>query len=219
MSKINISKKVEKLKNIIKINKAAIVCIVIVIMSVVSIIIQKNDRKQAMIANGVAIESKENKIAVYITGQVKNPGVYYLDTNSRLDAAIDIAGGITQDADISKVNLSKKLIDSDKIVIPQKQLVQEDENQSGSTSQNNDDTGNVENIENIENSENMATDKVNINEATKEELMTLKGIGEATADKVIEYRKNQKFEKIEDIMNVKGIGQSKYEKIKNNICI
>ena len=209
MSKINISKKVEKLKNIIKTNKAAIVCIVIVIMSVVSIKIQKNDRKQAMIANGVAIESKENKIAVYITGQVKNPGVYYLDTNSRLDAAIDIAGGITQIADISKINLSKKLVDSDKVVIPKKQI----ENDAVNTNNN------EESSEDIVNINKMSTDKVNINEASKDEIMTLKGIGESTADKIIEYRKNQKFKKIEDIMNVKGIGQNKYNLIKDNICI
>lgn len=58
---------------------------------------------------------------------------------------------------------------------------------------------------------------VNINTASKEELMTLKGIGETTAEAIIEYRKENKFTKIEDIKNVKGIGDKKFEAIKEDI--
>ena len=58
---------------------------------------------------------------------------------------------------------------------------------------------------------------VNINTASKEELMSLKGIGEATAEAIIEYRKENKFKKIEDIKNVKGIGDKKFESIKEDI--
>lgn len=58
---------------------------------------------------------------------------------------------------------------------------------------------------------------VNINTASKEELMILKGIGEATAEAIIEYRKDNKFRKIEDIKNVKGIGDKKFEAIKKDI--
>lgn len=58
---------------------------------------------------------------------------------------------------------------------------------------------------------------VNINTASKEELMTLKGIGETTAEAIIEYRKKNKFTKIEDIKNVKGIGDKKFESIKEDI--
>lgn len=58
---------------------------------------------------------------------------------------------------------------------------------------------------------------VNINTASKEELMTLKGVGEATAEAIIEYRKENKFTKIEDIKNVKGIGDKKFESIKEDI--
>lgn len=58
---------------------------------------------------------------------------------------------------------------------------------------------------------------ININTASKEELMTLKGIGETTAEAIIEYRKENKFTKIEDIKNVKGIGDKKFESIKEDI--
>ena len=63
------------------------------------------------------------------------------------------------------------------------------------------------------------TSKISINSASKEELMTLPGIGEKTALKIIEYRKTQVFKSIEDIKNVKGIGDKKYEKIKDLIVI
>jgi len=60
---------------------------------------------------------------------------------------------------------------------------------------------------------------ININTATKEELMTLKGVGEATAENIIEYRKANKFKTIEDIKNVKGIGDKKFEAIKDDIKV
>lgn len=60
---------------------------------------------------------------------------------------------------------------------------------------------------------------VNINTADKRTLMKLDGIGEATAEAIIEYREKDPFEKIEDIMNVKGIGEKKFEAIKDDICV
>ena len=66
----------------------------------------------------------------------------------------------------------------------------------------------------------MATSgKININTASKEQLMTLKGVGEKIADRIIEYRKAHPFKTIEDLMNVKGIGQKKFEKLKDFITV
>ena len=61
--------------------------------------------------------------------------------------------------------------------------------------------------------------KININTASKKELITLEGVGEKAADRIIEYRKNKPFEKIEDIMNVKGIGKKKFDKNKDLITV
>ncbi len=67
--------------------------------------------------------------------------------------------------------------------------------------------------------EEQAAGLININTADAAELMKLKGVGEKTAEKIIEYRAQTPFEKPEDIMNIKGIGEKKFEDIKDNICV
>lgn len=189
----------EKVINVIKKYKGYIICLSIIIISAISIIFQDIDRKNTMKINNQEMSSDESKIGVYVTGAVKNPGVYYLDKNSRVYQLLDICGGVLENADISKLNLALKLNDSDKIDVPTKKEESLDE----------------EEIEEVDES----SDKVNINEADVEELKTLNGIGESTAKKIITYRKENRFETIEDIMNVPGIGESKFNNIKEDICV
>lgn len=198
-----------KLKKFFIKYKSYIICMTIVLLSSLSIVFQSIDRKEALKVNNESIKDYDGKIAVYITGEVKNPGVYYLDEQSaRLYNLLDVCGGILEDADIEKLNLAKKLVDSEKIIITKKLEKQ-----------------NIEEIEEkIDESEGTYyidedDEKININNASKEELMSLNGIGESTANKIIEYRKKNSFVDIEDIMNVDGIGKSKYANIKNHICI
>ncbi|MCT4594852.1 MAG: ComEA family DNA-binding protein [Anaeromicrobium sp.] len=134
---------------------------------------------------------KENrKIIIDICGSIKNPGIIELKENSRVADAIQMAGGFRQDVDRLKVNLAKKLIDGEQIYIPSIN----DKDQSTEDK------------------------KVNINLATKEELINLNGIGESLAVRIIEYRSNYgNFEKINDIMNVTGIGSKKFDSIKDFI--
>ena len=182
--------------------KTYIICIIIIILSIISVIFQYVQKNNQMKVNLNKIENKEDKIAVYINGAVKNPGVYYLNQNSRLYELLDICGGVTDSADINNINLAKRLVDSDMITISEKKL--EDLNEEKSEDYFDDDNAN---------------EKININTASKEELMTLSGVGEQTANKIIEYRKNIRFNEIEDLMNVNGVGKSKFESIKNNICV
>lgn len=191
---------INTLVNILKKYKIYLMCILIIVMSIVSIIIQDIDRKNSILINSESVIKKENKIAVYVTGEVKNPGVYYMDQNSRLYNLIDISGGTTENADISKLNLALKLNDSDKIIIPIK-------------------TNNTQVEENLILEESYDEDKININTAGIEELMDIPGIGEATANKIIEYRKNNYFNNIEDIKNVSGIGEAKFNSLKDKICV
>ncbi len=189
--------KLNDIKKLIIKNKTIAFCFSIIIISSISIFIQMSDKNDRMSVSKISSKDS-NDIAVYVIGCVKNPGVYYLDSGSRLYQLLDLCGGVTQDADVSSLNLSKKLSDSDMINI----LAKKDE---------------TENIENEEN--NLEKDKININTATLEELKTLDGIGEQTAQKIINYRKEQSFQSIEDIMNVPGIGESKFLNIENDICI
>lgn len=194
------------IKNIILKYKTYIICILIILLSVISIIIQDIDRKNTLKVNNLEMKNTNDKIAVYISGAVKSPGVYYLNKDSRVFNLLDICGGIAEDADISKLNLAQKLVDEDKIEVPVK--IKQEENNSEET--------NIDD-EDIEDGNN---ELVNINTASETELTTLNGIGQATAKKIVDYRqKNGRFDTIEDIMEVPGIGESKFNNIKDNICV
>ena len=167
------------------------------------------------------------KIYIYITGEVKSPGVVLLDSGSRIVDAIEAAGGVTDRANITKVNLVYVLQDGMKINIPNQNDLKNNENFEYITMSSGDakDDANIDNSStNINtgktNSNNESAFKistVNINTATQTELETLPGIGPSLALNIINYRKeNGKFSSIEDIKNVSGIGEAKYENIKKN---
>lgn len=157
---------------------------------------------------------KENtKIIVHVSGAVRNEGIVELEHSSRVADAIEKAGGITEDAYMKDVNLASLLEDGMKIYIPTKEEVKKQEETTNNIGNNN-------NIIRNNNVESNTAKKVNINTATKEELDTLPGVGESTANKIINYREeNGKFKSIEEIKEVSGIGDSKYEQIKNLIEI
>lgn len=182
--------------------KIQIIFICIFIISGISIYIQDNERKASFSVNSSNISKNDDRIGVYISGEVKNTGVYYLKKDSRITDLINICGGLTEEADVSKINPAQKLNDSDKIIIPKKE-----------------ENLNTESIEDTNESDINVQEKININTATKDELTSLNGIGEATANKIINYRNKNKFKEIEDIMNVPGIGEAKFNNIKDYICV
>ncbi len=179
--------------------KGYIICIIIILMASLSIFIQSKQKNERGNSNN---SNKSNNIGVYVTGEIVNPGVYYLNEGARLYQLIDIAGGLSDTADINKLNLAQSLKDSDKIEIPKKENKSEEE-----ISNHNERDLDLDN------------NKVNINVATKEELMELSGIGASTADKIIKYREKNTFTYIEDIMDVPGIGESKFNNIKDSISV
>ena len=148
-----------------------------------------------------------NEIWVDIGGQVKNPGVYQVNEGTRLYELIDMAGGLTENADTDSINRASYIEDGEKIIIPRK---------SDGSEKTAD--GSVSAAAPVSSSSGISSQGlVNINLASKEELKTLNGIGDVTADKIIEYRESNRFKKKEDIKSVKGIGDAIYEKIKDNI--
>lgn len=169
----------------------------------------------------------QEKYMVDIKGEVISPGIYELENNSRVIDVINEAGGLTENADTTVINLSKRIEDEMVIIIYSKWQVenwketkeQEKYLQEQCISPKEGQTINDACIEETEENSNISTSIININTATKEELMTLTGIGEAKANAIISYREKTPFAKIEDIKNVSGIGDSVYEEIKNHITV
>lgn len=139
-------------------------------------------------------EESSSKFKIDIKGEVVNPGVYEVDSDMIVLDAINLAGGLTKDGDTSNINLSAKLTESMIIIVDSKA---------------NNESKNLISKSN----------KVSLNKGTKEELMSLTGIGESKALAIIEYRQKNRFTKVEDIMLVSGIGESTFAKIKDSITI
>lgn len=159
------------------------------------------------------ISDEKNMIIIHITGAVKTPGIVKLEEGSRIEDAINKAGGLTEDADISKVNLAYILEDGIKIIIPSNTDI--GDFQEENILSNDSGEGIIDNIETSSKSSSL-----NINKATEQDLQNLPGIGPSLAAKIIAYRdENGKFTTVEDIKNVNGIGDSKYENIKDYICV
>ncbi len=160
---------------------------------------------------------------VDIKGEVLTPGIYSLDSNKRVIDVIDMAGGLTENADTSVINLSKKIKDEMVIIIYSKSEVKEFEKTKEKETQVQEkciqkDENSLKNDACISTDSKTTSGKVSINTGTKEELMTLSGIGESKAQDIIKYREeNGSFKTIEDIKNVSGIGDSLFAKIKENI--
>ena len=201
-----------------QLNKNQIIIIIIIVMIIIYVVgyffKNKNYNElennildyEPVQENNIETKDEVEKIIVYITGAVNKVGVYELEENSRIKDIVEMAEGLKEEADLQKINLAGLLEDGMKIYIPFKG---EKENEQSEDNE----------INNTANVENKKT-KININTATQKELETLPGIGEATALKIVNYRKqNGKFSKIEDIKKVSGIGDSKFEKIKDLIKV
>ncbi|WP_343344051.1 helix-hairpin-helix domain-containing protein [Terrisporobacter petrolearius] len=151
------------------------------------------------------------KITVYISGEVSKPGIVSLNEGERLATAVEKVGGTTKKADLDGVNMAIKVQDEMHYIIPKigevakhntSQVVKE---------------GDVNDVNQDESSK---TSQININTATLEELDTLPGVGEATANKIVNHRgESGNFKSIEEIKNVNGIGDKKFEDMKDLICV
>lgn len=190
----------------------------------------------------------EEKIYYYIDikGYVNNPGVYSLEKGKRVVDAINIAGGLKKDANTSLLNLSKEISDQMVIVIYSNSEIKEYEkltetkkqeekicndkiindacisnfNNTNNATNNNANNTPKNNTTDTKTDDSNKTLKININTATKEELMTLKNVGESKALAIIEYRnKNGLFKTIDDLKNVSGIGDKLFESLKENITV
>lgn len=188
----------------------SVVAVLLIVIAFITTIQSKVEKKISVNGNKISDKKTSNSDrCVYITGEVKKEGVVCVDANDNVSKAISRAGGVTENADISIIDETRKIVDGEKLHIISKDITTEKVNTVDKKEENNDKyTNNYEN-----------RIKININTASKEELEKLEGIGSITADKIIEYRKNNEFGNIEDLKNVSGIGDSKYARIVEKICV
>lgn len=161
----------------------------------------KESLEEDNIKNESSYEETIDDIFVDVSGCVINPGVYKMRSNQRVNDAIEMAGGLCEDADVSNINLSKKLFDEMKIhaIRLGEEVI-------------------VSDIDNSDSNQDM-NGKINLNTASLEELETLPGIGNTRALEIISYREKTPFKNIEEIKNISGIGEKTYEKIKEKIIV
>lgn len=152
------------------------------------------------VSEGTLLEfqTESQGIYVHICGEVKNPGVYELPEGSRIFEAVEAAGGFTEYAAQASLNQAQQVSDGTQIVILSLDEAEEKARRE----------------------QEQAAGIVNLNTASKEQLMTLAGIGESRAEDILRYREESGgFQSIEEIMNVPGIKESAYLKIKDSITV
>ena len=146
---------------------------------------------------------------VDIKGEVLRPGVYEFSCESRMQEVIKKAGGFTEEADETKINLAQKISDQMQIIVPNLHSKQE-----GGVTEGNSEKGNLSNTT----PSNLKQGTVNINTAMLEELQTIKGIGKKKAEAILQYRKEHgAFRTKEDLLQVKGIGKKALEAIESQV--
>lgn len=147
-----------------------------------------------------------SEYTAYICGEVKTPGVYRVNAGGRISELVEKAGGVTEDADMTSVNLAREVTDGEQIIIGSLK--------SGAASAGGEQTPGAGAVVSAEGS------LVNINTADKARLMTLPGIGEVRAEAIISYRnENGSFKTKEDIKKVSGIKEGSFEKIRDLITV
>lgn len=171
-------------------------------------------------------EPEEPIIRVDIKGAVVSPGVYEMRQTARVNDVIYQAGGVLENADLSRINLSKRVTDEMVIIIYTKEQIME-YNESKKEIEyiyiepdcDCPDSVNDACIVPKEESQNGMHQKISINTASKEQLETLPGIGAGKAEAIITYRENKPFDSIEELKEIKGIGESVFEKLKEHITV
>lgn len=171
---------------------------------------ENNTDKEIGLTNSASAQEgkleESQKIIIDVKGAVESPGVYEMDSDSRVIDCIEKAGGFLIDAEQKAVNLAQRTEDQMVIYIPMKgeelsgfEELLPNKTPSDSASENS---------------------KVDLNRANKEELKSLNGIGDTKADNIISYRETEgHFQKTEDIKNVSGIGEGTFEKLKEEIQV
>ena len=168
-------------------------------------IVLETEEILSSISSMTEISAASRQIKIYICGEVVNPGIYEVDQGTILNDVVLLAGGFTEDAALDHLDLVYVFNDNMSVYIPSEETLSEG------------DSVILRNVSASGGTEEQTL--VNINTATKEELITLPGVGESTARAIIDYRQDHLFERPEDLMNVSGIGEAKYARLRDHIRV
>ena len=162
---------------------------------------------------------KEKTIQVYVSGAVREPGIYHLSAGARAKDALEAAGGMLQDAKSERVNLAKKLKDGSHVYVPflkKYSNLQQSNTGKGKSAGSSQPQGAYNGAASQPGWDSFGSDggKLNLNTATQAELIALPGIGESMANRILALRRIKRFQKLEDLLQVRGIGQAKLEKLR-----
>ena len=146
---------------------------------------------------------EQDLITVDVKGAVKSPGIYDLPVGSRVNDAVQKAGGLTEQADSKSLNLAQKVSDEALVYVPTKgEEAASQQAGSGVPSSTSKDK------------------KVNLNKASLEELKQVKGLGGKRAQDIIDHREsNGKFKSVDELKKVSGIGAKTIEKLKDYVTV
>ena len=189
---------------------------VIVIILVGRGMMASSMKEKVMVTNAVNTTRVEETTTIMpqncyvdIKGEVLRPGVYEFSCESRMQEVIKKAGGFTEEADETKINLAQKISDQMQIIVPNVHSKQEDGLTEGNSEKGSSTNTSVSNSK---------QGTININTATLEELQTIKGIGKKKAEAILQYRKEHgAFRTKEDLLQVKGIGKKALEAIESQV--
>ncbi len=190
--------------------KKAGIVVLIIVLGLVTAGIKNGGQEEAQAEETIVATEEESSTVIYVDvgGEVNQPSVVELSDGSRVTDAIAAAGGLTEKADLTDINRAAFVSDGEKIYIPSQENTDSDGELSGVSGSSGGSSGRY------------SDGKININTADSAQLQELTGVGPATAEKIIDYRKqNGRFQSIEDIKNVSGIGDKTYEKLKDHIKV
>ena len=175
----------------------AVLSVIIIGGWIIYYLYQPVSKPQIKISKTVAKKSKARKVFVHVAGAVKEPGVYELNTDSRVIEAVKKAGGFTDGADTDSLNLADKVQDSQKIMVTDINKTVQSQAIAAETEQS-----------------------INLNTATAEQLEELSGVGETIAKRIIEFREEKgSFSSVDELKEVEGIGEKKFAKIKEEASL
>lgn len=183
------------LKNFMAQNKGMILAAALVALACAALVLgiisyARNSGMKIDVKDTGAISHGE--IFVHVKGAVNSPGIYKLPRGSRVNDAVMAAGGALENADVERINLAKQLEDGQELIVPSK----------------------------APKGEKVDDGRININTADKKALCELPGIGNETAERIIEYREQRGgFSDVSELLRVSGIGKSKLEKIKDRVKV